>query len=280
MQISEIYKTTKKKLDNLNIESSEIDARVIIKNIFGCTDKELIMDNKISFSKKENDLLSKVITERLSGKPLSRIFGTKEFFSMDFLINKYVLDPRPDSEILVEEALNYIKENNFKFILEFGVGSGCIIGGILKNSEEVYALGVDISEKAINTAKVNLLKNNITNFDLVVGDWGSCINKKFDLIVSNPPYIKSNDIKNLANEVKEHDPLLSLDGGYDGLQCYRAIADQSSSLLDDKGYVIVEIGYDQANHVGQIFADSGFLLMNKVKDISKLDRVLIFKKKK
>ena len=86
--------------------------------------------------------------------------------------------------------------------------------------------------------------------------------------------------KNLANEVKEHDPLLSLDGGYDGLQCYRAIADQSSSLLDDKGYVIVEIGYDQANHVGQIFADSGFLLMNKVKDISKLDRVLIFKKKK
>jgi release factor glutamine methyltransferase len=238
------------------------------------------MDNKISFSKKENDLLSKVITERLSGKPLSRIFGTKEFFSMDFVINKYVLDPRPDSEILVEEALGCIKENNFKFILEFGVGSGCIIGGILKNSEEVYALGVDISEKAINTAKVNLLKNNISNFDLVVGDWGSCINKKFDLIVSNPPYIKSNDIKNLANEVKEHDPLLSLDGGYDGLQCYRAIADQSSSLLDDKGYVIVEIGYDQANHVGQIFADSGFLLMNKVKDISKLDRVLIFKKKK
>ena len=180
MQISEIYKTTKKKLDNLNIESSEIDARVIIKNIFGCSDKELIMDNKISFSKKENDLLSKVITERLSGKPLSRIFGTKEFFSMDFVINKYVLDPRPDSEILVEEALRYIKENNFKFILEFGVGSGCIMGGILKNSEEVYALGVDISEKAINTAKVNLLKNNISNFDLVVGDWGSCINKKFD----------------------------------------------------------------------------------------------------
>ena len=187
------------------------------------------MDNKISFSKKENDLLSKVITERLSGKPLSRIFGTKEFFSMDFVINKYVLDPRPDSEILVEEALGCIKENNFKFILEFGVGSGCIIGGILKNSEEVYALGVDISEKAISTAKVNLLKNNISNFDLLVGDWGSCINKKFDLIVSNPPYIKSNDIKNLANEVKEHDPLLSLDGGYDGLQCYRAIAGQSSS---------------------------------------------------
>ena len=111
------------------------------------------------------------------------------------------------------------------------------------------AVGVDISEKAINTAKVNLLKNNIKNFDLVVGDWGLCINKKFDLIVSNPPYIKSNEIKNLAKNVKDHDPLLSLDGGYDGLKCYRAIADQSSSLLDDKGYVIVEIGYDQANHV-------------------------------
>jgi len=280
MLISEIYKTTKKKLDNYNIETSDIDARVIIKNIFCCTDKELIMDNKILFSKKENDLLSKAISERLSGKPLSRIFGTKEFFSMDFVINKYVLDPRPDSEILVEESLDYIKENNFKYILEFGVGSGCVIAGILKNTKDVYALGVDISEKAISTAKANLLKNNISNFDLVVGDWGSCINRKFDLIVSNPPYIKSNDIINLAKEVKEHDPLLSLDGGYDGLQCYRAIADQSSSLLDDKGYVIVEIGYDQANYVGQIFAESGFLLMNKVKDISKLDRVLIFMKKK
>ena len=95
------------------------------------------MDNKISLSNKENDLLSKVITERLSGKPLSRIFGTKEFFSMEFDINKYVLDPRPESEILVEEALDLIQENNFKSILELGVGSGCIIGAILSNSEEV-----------------------------------------------------------------------------------------------------------------------------------------------
>ena len=280
MLLSEIYKTTKKKLDKSNIETSEIDARAIIKNVLGCSDKEIIMNEEISLSKNENDLLSRVISERLSGKPISKIFGSKEFFSMDFKVNEYVLDPRPESEILVEVALDYIKKHNFKLILEFGVGSGCIIAGILKNAEKAYALGVDISEKAVNTAKTNLHNNKIKNFDLIVGDWGLCINRKFDLIISNPPYIKTDDINNLANEVKKNDPLLSLDGGSDGLNCYRAIAGQSSKLLNRQGFIIVEIGFDQAKNVEQIFFENNFLLINKVKDISKLDRVLIFMKKK
>ena len=280
MLLSEIYKTTKKKLDKSNIETSGIDARAIIKNVLGCSDKEIIMNEEISLSKNENDLLSRVISERLSGKPISKIFGSKEFFSMDFKVNEYVLDPRPESEILVEVALDYIKKNNFELILEFGVGSGCIIAGILKNAEKAYALGVDISEKAVNTAKTNLHNNKIKNFDLIVGDWGLCINRKFDLIISNPPYIKTDDINNLANEVKKNDPLLSLDGGSDGLNCYRAIAGQSSKLLNRQGFIIVEIGFDQAKNVEQIFFENNFLLINKVKDISKLDRVLIFMKKK
>tara|TARA_B100001109_G_C18847451_1_gene467563 strand:- start:495 stop:1346 length:852 start_codon:yes stop_codon:yes gene_type:complete len=280
MLLSEIYKTTKKKLDKSNIETSEIDARAIIRNVLGYSDKEIIMNEEISLSKNENDLLSRVISERLSGKPISKIFGSKEFFSMDFKVNEYVLDPRPESEILVEVALDYIKKNNFELILEFGVGSGCIIAGILKNAEKAYALGVDISEKAVNTAKTNLHNNKIKNFDLIVGDWGLCINRKFDLIISNPPYIKTDDINNLANEVKKNDPLLSLDGGSDGLNCYRAIAGQSSKLLNRQGFIIVEIGFDQAKNVEQIFFENNFLLINKVKDISKLDRVLIFMKKK
>ena len=280
MLLSEIHKNTKEKFDKFKIETSEIDSRAIIKKILGLNDKDFIMDIEISLSLKENQCLSKVISERLSGKPLSRIFGSKEFFSMRFAINEFVLDPRPESEILVEKALDLIQENNFKSILELGVGSGCIIAAILSNSIGTKAVGIDISEQAIMTAKSNLIKNDIKNFNLIIGDWSLSINSKFDIIVSNPPYIKTNEIKHLAKNVKDHDPLISLDGGNDGLDCYRAIASQSTNLVKDKGYILVEIGHDQAIEVEKIFRNNDFLLINKVKDYSKLDRVLIFTKKK
>ena len=280
MLLSEIHKNTKEKFDKFKIETSEIDSRAIIKKILGLNDKDFIMDIEISLSLKENQCLSKVISERLSGKPLSRIFGSKEFFSMRFAINEFVLDPRPESEILVEKALDLIHENNFKSILELGVGSGCIIAAILSNSIGTKAVGIDISEKAIMTAKSNLIKNDIKNFNLIIGDWSLSINSKFDIIVSNPPYIKTNEVKHLAKNVKDHDPLISLDGGNDGLDCYRAIASQSTNLVKDKGYILVEIGHDQAIEVEKIFGNNDFLLINKVKDYSKLDRVLIFTKKK
>ena len=280
MLLSEIHKNTKEKFDKFKIETSEIDSRAIIKKILGLNDKDFIMDIEISLSLKENQCLSKVISERLSGKPLSRIFGSKEFFSMRFAINEFVLDPRPESEILVEKALDLIQENNFKSILELGVGSGCIIAAILSNSIGTKAVGIDISEQAIMTAKSNLIKNDIKNFNLIIGDWSLSINSKFDIIVSNPPYIKTNEVKHLAKNVKDHDPLISLDGGNDGLDCYRAIASQSNNLVKDKVYILVEIGHDQAIEVEKIFGNNDFLLINKVKDYSKLDRVLIFTKKK
>ena len=280
MLLSEIHRNTKEKFDELKIQTSEIESRTIIKKILGLSDKDFIMDIKISLSNKESEYLSKVILQRLSGKPLSRIFGSKEFFSMKFDINEFVLDPRPESEILVEKTLDLIQENNLKSILEFGVGSGCIIAAILSNSIGTKAVGIDISEKAIMTAKSNLIKNGIKNFDLIVGDWGSSLDKSFDIIVSNPPYIKSNDIKNLDKNVKDHDPLISLDGGCDGLDCFRVIANQGAHLIKDEGYILVEIGHDQTKGVEKIFENNDFLLINKVKDYSKLDRVLIFIKKK
>ena len=280
MLLSEIHRNTKEKFDELKIQTSEIESRAIIKKILGLSDKDFIMDIKISLSNKESEYLSKVILQRLSGKPLSRIFGSKEFFSMKFDINEFVLDPRPESEILVEKTLDLIQENNLKSILEFGVGSGCIIAAILSNSIGTKAVGIDISEKAIMTAKSNLIKNGIKNFDLIVGDWGSSLDRSFDIIVSNPPYIKSNDIKNLDKNVKDHDPLISLDGGCDGLDCFRVIANQGAHLIKDEGYILVEIGHDQTKGVEKIFENNDFLLINKVKDYSKLDRVLIFVKKK
>ena len=135
IHLADLYNDTKKKLDNFNIESSEIDSKVIIKNILGLDDKDLIMNTELSLSKNASEKLSQVIAERTSGKPISRIFGNKEFFSMNFDINKFVLDPRPDTEVLVETALHLIKKYHCKTILDFGIGSGCITAGILKNSE-------------------------------------------------------------------------------------------------------------------------------------------------
>ena len=280
MLLSDLYNDTKKKLDNFNIESSEIDSKVIIKNVLGLEDKDLIVNTELYLSKIARDKLSKVIAERTSGKPISRIFGNKEFFSMNFDINKFVLDPRPDTEILVETALHFIKKYHFKTILDLGIGSGCITAGILKNSEGTYVLGIDINEKAVRTAKDNLAKNEIFNFDLIVGDWGQSLNKKFDIIVSNPPYIITKNIQDLPKEVKFHDPLLSLDGGSDGLKSYRSIACQSFNLLADEGFLLLEIGYSQCKNVEEIFLNHGFKLINKVKDYNGLDRVLVFKKKK
>ena len=280
MLLSEIHKSTKEKFDEFEIQTSEIDSRTIIKKILNLNDKDFIMDTKISLSNKESEYLSKVVLQRLSGKPLSRIFGSKEFFSMKFDINEFVLDPRPESEILVEKALDLIQENNLKSILELGVGSGCIIAAILSNSIGTKAVGVDISEQAVITAKSNLIKNGIKNFDLIVSDWGLSLNRTFDIIISNPPYIKTNEIKNLNKNVKDHDPLISLDGGVDGLDCYRVIANQSTHLINEKGYILVEIGHDQSKGVEKIFGNNDFLLTNKVKDYSNLDRVLIFVKKK
>ena len=130
------------------------------------------------------------------------------------------------------------------------------------------------------TAKSNLIKNGIKSFNLIVSDWGLSLNRAFDIIISNPPYVKTNEIKNLDANVKDHDPLISLDGGVDGLDCYRIIANQSRHLIKDKGYVLVEIGHDQGKSVEKIFGNNDFLLTNKVKDYNKLDRVLIFVKKK
>jgi len=280
MLLSEIHKSTKEKFDEFEIQTSEIDSRTIIKKILNLSDKDFIMDTKISLSNKESEYLSKVVLQRLSGKPLSRIFGSKEFFSMKFDVNEFVLDPRPESEILVEKALHLIQENNLKSILELGVGSGCIIAAILSNSIGTKAVGVDISEQAIMTAKSNLIKNGIKSFNLIVSDWGLSLNRAFDIIISNPPYIKTNEIKNLNKNVKDHDPLISLDGGLDGLDCYRVIANQSTHLINEKGYILFEIGHDQAKGVEKIFGNNDFLLTNKVKDYSNLDRVLIFVKKK
>ena len=280
MLLSLLHNQIVKRFNSSNIESSNLDAKIILKEALNVQDEELIIDSDIFLKSCEKKLLCEMVSRREKGEPISRILGLREFFSLDFKINNFVLDPRPETEHLVEESIKKINENNYTNILELGIGSGCVIISILKSCKLIYGMGVDISLEAIKTARENARINNVNNLDLIVSDWGASIDKKFDLIISNPPYLRSDQIDNLPKEVKSFDPIISLDGGSEGLTAYQNIAKDAKRILSDNGTIIIEIAFDQAKNIEKIFINNDFLLQNKVKDYSGLDRIMVFSKKK
>ena len=280
MLLSLLHNQIVKRFNSSDIQSSNLDAKIILKEALNVQDQELILDPDIFLKNCEKKLLCEMVARREKGEPISRILGSKEFFSLDFKVNNFVLDPRPETEHLVEESIKKIKENNYNNILELGVGSGCAIISILKSCKLIYGMGVDISLEAIKTARENARNNNVNNLDLIVSDWGTSIDKKFDLIISNPPYLRSDQIDNLPKEVKSFDPIISLDGGSEGLTAYQNIAKDAKRILSDNGTIITEIAFDQAKNIEKIFINNDFLLQNKVKDYSGLDRIMVFSKKK
>ena len=280
MLLSLLHNQIVKRFNSRDIQSSNLDAKIILKEALNIQDQELMLDSDILLKSREKKSLCEMVSRREKGEPISRILGSREFFSLDFKINNFVLDPRPETEHLVEESIKKIKENNYNNILELGVGSGCVIISILKSCKLIYGMGIDISLEAIKTARENASINNVNDLDLIVSNWGASIDKKFDLIISNPPYLRSDQIDNLPKEVKSFDPIISLDGGSDGLTVYRNIAKNIKRILSDNGTIIIEIAFDQAKDIEKIFINNNFLLQNKVKDYNGLDRIMVFSKKK
>ena len=280
MLLSLLHNQIVKRFNSRDIQSSNLDAKIILKEALNIQDQELMLDSDILLKSREKKSLCEMVSRREKGEPISRILGSREFFSLDFKINNFVLDPRPETEHLVEESIKKIKENNYNNILELGVGSGCVIISILKSCKLIYGMGIDISLEAIKTARENARINNVNDLDLIVSNWGASIDKKFDLIISNPPYLRSDQIDNLPKEVKSFDPIISLDGGSDGLTVYRNIAKNTKRILSDDGTIIIEIAFDQAKDIEKIFINNNFLLQNKVKDYNGLDRIMVFSKKK
>ena len=194
-----------------------------------------------------------------------------------FVISNDVLDPRPETELIVEIANNFIKKNEVKNILDLGTGSGCILLSILKENKKVNGLGIDLSKEAIKIARKNSKKLQLEkNSNFLISNWMNSINFKYDLVVSNPPYIASGDIKKLSKNVKDFDPILSLDGGDDGLDCYRVIAKDLKRVINKNAIIIIEIGHNQSLSVIEIFKKNNFKLIKKYNDINGLERVLTF----
>jgi len=271
----------KKILSESGVKNAMDEARLIIKKTLKKTELEFITLQNKKISSKQSNLILHNFIERTKGKPISKIFGLKEFFSNEFIVNKNVLDPRPETELLVELTIkNLFKIKDKKIsLLELGVGSGCLIISILLSlkKNKVSALGVDISNKALDIAGKNIKRFNLEKkLKLKKSDWFSEVHEKFDVIISNPPYIKTSDIKNLDKDVKFYDPLIALNGGFKGLSCFERIATDAKFYLKQNGIILLEIGFGQINSVKKIFEEMGYKIFLKEKDLQGITRVVGF----
>ena len=242
-----------------------------------------INEKKIISKTQATTFLKKIIL-RGGGKPLSKIIGKKEFYSRDFFVNTKTLDPRPETELIIDFIKNF-EENRLTplKILDLGTGTGCIIISLfleLNKKINVTGDGVDISDDALEIAKKNARYHNIGDkINFFKSNWFSNVKNKFDIIVSNPPYIKTSEINFLPVGVKKFDPLISLCGGHDGLNSYRKIADKAKNYLKKDGFICVEVGNEQSRKVKKIFELKKFTTIDVLEDLFNIERVIIFKNK-
>ncbi|MBO7555790.1 MAG: peptide chain release factor N(5)-glutamine methyltransferase [Alphaproteobacteria bacterium] len=275
----DIFTQTINNLSIIGISSPRLEARMIF--AFLLDQSQDAVGTNSTLSPQQQELLAKIIKRRKDHEPLDKILGYRDFYKYSFAVDCNVLSPRPDSEILVEEAIKLAKEEKTTSILEFGVGSGCLILSILSDCPQLRGVGIDKSTKAIEIAKKNAEQLNLLpRITLKQGDYFSPldISEKFSLIISNPPYISSGDIAALDLEVKNFDPLMALDGGPDGLCHYRQIAVVAKPLLQDGGHILLEVGQGQADDVCNIFDRQGFADKKIVCDLAGIQRCIIFKK--
>lgn len=228
--------------------------------------------------------IDKIVAKRKMHFPLCKILGEKGFYKYDFFVTEDVLSPRPDTEILVEAAIAEARKKNVRTILDLGTGSGCIILSILGDVQTLEGWAVDVSEKALEVASANAKRLEMdSRVNFIHASWfdedlPERLEVKFDLIVSNPPYIATSEIAGLEEEVREHDPLSALDGGADGLVHYRQIAKLSAKIINPGGVIFLEGGVNQENGIAEAFAEYGFALERIVADYAGINRCIILKK--
>ncbi len=256
-------------------EMDPLDARLLLQHATGLSHGEVIADPQRVIGESEIKLFNFLVARRMRGEPVSRIIGAREFYGREFLVTPAVLDPRPDTETLIDEALMLMGQA--PRILDLGAGSGAIIITLLAERADALAVAVDISEDALAVASANASVLGVASrLSFIQGDWFSAVVGRFDLIISNPPYIVAATIATLEPEVREFDPRLALDGGADGLGAYRQIAAGAMAHLATGGHVIVEIGAGQENDVAAIFASAGFVLVSTRRDLGGHIRCLSF----
>ena len=263
MILENTIKQASQLLKNKNIISHELDVQVILSDIMGVTRDFFIANSHINVSINTIKKFNHAIKRRINREPVAYIIGKKEFWSQDFAVNQATLVPRPETELLIYKVVDFFKNKRIN-VLDIGTGSGCILLSILKELDFSRGVGIDISTKAIKTAQINSKNLNLFHqskfkvFDISKFNVG-----KYDLIVSNPPYIPSKDIKNLSKDIINYEPLVALNGGLDGLDLIRKVIYKSNSLLKRNGVLAIEIGFNQYLKVSSLLRQYGFREMSR-----------------
>jgi len=275
MNLENTIKEASKKLKNNNITSHALDAEIILADIMGLKREFLITNEKINLSKDVREKYNIAINRRINNEPIAYITGKKEFWSQDFFTNKSTLVPRPETELLIYKILDIFKNKRIN-ILDIGTGTGCILLSLLKELYNSRGIGIDISSKAIKIAKANSRNLNLVNrakFKNV--EIGNYTLGKYDLIVSNPPYIPSKDIKKLSKDIINFEPKEALDGGPDGLDLIKKVIYKSNILLKRNGMLALEIGFGQYRRVSEILRHYKFKEYGKIYDYNDNVRCII-----
>ena len=276
MNIENILKEGIDILQENKIANPQLDSEILLSNSIKRDKKHIILNPKEVLNSEQLGKFKSLIERRKKGEPIAYLINKKEFWKDEFFVNKDVLIPRPDSELIIEQVLKIYSKDDQLQILDIGTGSGCILLSILKERSNFYGTGIDISKKSINVSKFNAKQLNLTNrvkfFHSSVDNFN---NGKYDIIVSNPPYIEQLSLKYLEKDVVNFEPKLALSGGFDGFSKIRKVINKTSNLIKKNGKFILEIGFNQKNKVIKILKEEGFYVNKAVKDYGNNDRCII-----
>jgi release factor glutamine methyltransferase len=281
MELQEAWQVIREAFEAAGVDDAGLEAMLLVEHVTGLGRVDRITRPTVMLGPEQLETLNALATRRIAGEPVFRIIGKREFYGLELELSPETLEPRPDTEILAERVIRLAKDvvgrQGKCSILDIGTGTGAIALAALANVPEAQATGSDISRQALETACRNAALHGLEKrFRAVHSDWFSKISGRFDVIVSNPPYIRTADIETLAPEVRDHDPRAALDGGADGLDAYRRLAAGCRNFIAKSGHIALETGFDQKDDVSALFAKGGYRLVASARDLGGNDRVLVF----
>jgi len=276
MKYQEILNKGSKILKLNNIKSYNLDSEILLSLTLELNRSQLLLSLDKKIENQEKFFFFNFIERRSKNEPIAYIAGYKEFWKNKFKVDKNVLIPRPDTETIIEQVLNELDINSSKKILDIGTGSGCIIISILNERKKCFGVGIDISKNAVKLAKYNAKIQHIDNrVKFLNSDIDNFYGDKYDLIISNPPYIRHHKINGLEKDIKNHEPKVALDGGIDGYDKIRLIIEKSSTLIKKRGKLFLELGINQTRETIKILNLNGFYKTKVVKDLARKNRCIV-----
>ena len=276
MNIENTLNNAVKILNKSKIKNSVLDSEILLSQAINRDRKYIFLNSKVNLKQKYLKNFNNLIARRRKGEPIAYLINKKEFWKQSFYVDQNVLIPRPDTELIIEQVLKLFLKNSKLQILDIGTGSGCILLSLLKEMPNCNGIGIDISKKSINISKYNAKMLQLTNkVKFYQSDVDNFKIGKYDLIVSNPPYIEELSLKYLENDVIYFEPKLALNGGIDGFSKIRKVIDKATVLIKKNGKLVLEIGFNQKNKVQEMLKKKGFYINKTLKDYGKKDRCII-----